>query len=125
VRREFWGYAPEERLSSEQLVREEYRGIRPAPGYPACPDHTEKATLWRLLDAEAATGIRLTESFAMYPAASVSGWYFSHPEARYFAVGPIGTDQLEDYARRKGIPVPEARRWLAPNLARDPEADAA
>jgi 5-methyltetrahydrofolate--homocysteine methyltransferase len=124
VRREFWGYAPEERLSGDQLVREEYRGIRPAPGYPACPDHTEKAALWRLLDAEAATGIRLTESFAMHPAASVSGWYFSHPEARYFAVGPIGMDQVEDYARRKGIPAAEARRWLAPNLARD-EADAA
>ncbi len=125
VRREFWGYAPEESLSSEQLVREEYRGIRPAPGYPACPEHTEKGTLWTLLDAETATGIRLTESFAMYPAASVSGWYFSHPEARYFAVGMIGADQLEDYARRKGIPVPEARRWLGPNLGRDAEADAA
>ncbi len=125
VRREFWGYAPEESLTNEQLVREEYRGIRPAPGYPACPDHTEKATLWRLLDAEAATGIRLTESFAMYPAASVSGWYFSHPEARYFAVGTIGADQLEDYARRKGIALPEARRWLAPILGRDAEADAA
>ncbi|MGQ0428651.1 MAG: methionine synthase [Gammaproteobacteria bacterium] len=125
VRREFWGYAPDERLSNEQLVREEYRGIRPAPGYPACPDHTEKATLWRLLDAEAATGIRLTESFAMYPAAAVSGWYFSHPDARYFAVGTIGADQLEDYARRKGIAPAEARRWLAPNLARDSGADAA
>jgi 5-methyltetrahydrofolate--homocysteine methyltransferase len=119
VRREHWGYAPEESLTGDQLVREEYRGIRPAPGYPACPDHTEKAALWRLLDAEAATGIRLTESFAMHPAASVSGWYFSHPEARYFAVGPIGADQLEDYARRKGIGAAEARRWLAPNLARD------
>ncbi|HEX9707081.1 MAG TPA: methionine synthase [Steroidobacteraceae bacterium] len=125
VRREFWGYAPEESLTNEQLVREEYRGIRPAPGYPACPDHTEKAALWRLLDAEAASGIRLTESFAMYPAASVSGWYFSHPDARYFAVGTIGGDQLEDYARRKGISVSEARRWLAPNLGRDAEADAA
>ncbi|HEY5558503.1 MAG TPA: methionine synthase [Steroidobacteraceae bacterium] len=125
VRREFWGYAPEERLTNEQLVREEYRGVRPAPGYPACPDHTEKDTLWRLLDAEAATGIRLTESFAMYPAASVSGWYFSHPAARYFAVGTIGNDQLEDYARRKGIPTADARRWLAPNLGRDAEADAA
>ena len=124
VRREFWGYAPEEQLTSEQLVREEYRGIRPAPGYPACPDHSEKASLWRLLGAEAATGIRLTESSAMYPAASVSGWYFSHPGARYFAVGPIGSDQLEDYARRKGLPVAEARRWLAPNLAQS-EADAA
>ncbi len=124
VRREFWGYAPEERLTAEQLVREEYRGIRPAPGYPACPDHSEKAAIWSLLDTEAATSIRLTESFAMYPAASVSGWYFSHPEARYFAVGPIGNDQLEDYARRKGIAVSEARRWLGPNLARD-AADAA
>ncbi len=124
VRREFWGYAPDERLTAEQLVREEYRGIRPAPGYPACPDHTEKATLWRLLDAEQATGIRLTESFAMYPAASVSGWYLSHPDARYFAVGTIGTDQLADYAARKAIPVPEARRWLAPLLGHDPEADA-
>ncbi len=125
VRREFWGYAPEESLTNEQLVREEYRGIRPAPGYPACPDHTEKAELWKLLDAEAATGIRLTESYAMYPAASVSGWYFSHPDARYFAVGTIGGDQLEDYARRKGISVTEARRWLSPILGRDAEADAA
>ncbi len=125
VRREFWGYAPEESLTNEQLVREEYRGIRPAPGYPACPDHTEKGTLWRLLDAEAATGIRLTESYAMYPAAAVSGWYFSHPDARYFAVGTIGNDQLADYARRKGIPEDEARRWLAPILGRDAEADAA
>ncbi len=125
VRREFWGYAPDERLTGEQLVREEYRGIRPAPGYPACPEHTEKAALWSLLDAEAAVGIRLTESYAMYPAASVSGWYFSHPEARYFAVGTIGGDQLEDYARRKGITVADARRWLAPILGRDSEADAA
>jgi 5-methyltetrahydrofolate--homocysteine methyltransferase len=124
VRREFWGYAPEESLTNEQLVREEYRGIRPAPGYPACPDHTEKGTLWRLLDAEAATGIRLTESYAMYPAAAVSGWYFSHPEARYFAVGTIGADQLEDYARRKGMALPEARRWLSPILGHDSEADA-
>ncbi len=125
VRREFWGYAPEESLTNEQLVREEYRGIRPAPGYPACPDHTEKGTLWRLLDAEAATGIKLTESYAMYPAAAVSGWYFSHPESRYFAVGTIGADQLEDYARRKGMALPEARRWLGPILGRDSEADAA
>jgi len=125
VRREFWGFAPDEQLSNEQLIREEYRGIRPAPGYPACPEHSEKATLWRLLDAEAATGIRLTESFAMYPAASVSGWYFAHPQARYFAVGTIGADQLEDYARRKGMTLPEARRWLAPILGRDADADAA
>ncbi len=119
VRREFWAYAPDEALSNEQRIREEYRGIRPAPGYPACPDHSEKATLWRLLDAEAATGIRLTESFAMHPAASVSGWYFSHPQARYFAVGTIGADQLEDYAKRKGMALPETRRWLGPNLGRD------
>ena len=125
VRREFWGYAPDERLTNQQLIREEYRGIRPAPGYPACPDHTEKATLWKLLDVEAATGIRLTESFAMYPAASVSGWYFSHPESRYFAVGTIGADQLEDYARRKGITVEDASRWLGPNLRHDPKASAA
>jgi 5-methyltetrahydrofolate--homocysteine methyltransferase len=125
VRREFWGYAPEERLSNDELIREAYRGIRPAPGYPACPDHREKETLWRLLDAERATGIRLTESCAMYPAASVSGWYFSHPASRYFAVGTIGADQLEDYARRKGISLDQARRWLAPNLARDAESDAA
>ncbi len=116
VRREHWGYAPAERLSIEQLNAEEYQGVRPAPGYPACPDHTEKATLWRLLEAEKNTGISLTESFAMYPAASVSGWYLSHPEARYFAVGPIGDDQLGDYAARKGITVEVARRWLAPNL---------
>jgi 5-methyltetrahydrofolate--homocysteine methyltransferase len=125
VRREFWGYAPEERLTNEQLVREEYRGIRPAPGYPACPDHTEKATLWQMLDAEQATGIRLTESFAMYPTASVSGWYFAHPQARYFAVGQLGPDQVADYAARKGISIPEAERWLAPNLGYDPAATAA
>jgi 5-methyltetrahydrofolate--homocysteine methyltransferase len=116
VRREFWGYAPDERFSNDQLVREEYRGIRPAPGYPACPDHTEKATLWRLLDVERGTGIRLTESFAMHPQAAVSGWYFSHPEARYFQVGRIDADQVADYARRKGISVADAERWLAPLL---------
>jgi 5-methyltetrahydrofolate--homocysteine methyltransferase len=116
VRREFWGYAPDERFSNDQLVREEYRGIRPAPGYPACPDHTEKATLWRLLDVERSTGIRLTESFAMHPQAAVSGWYFSHPEARYFQVGRIDADQVADYARRKGISVADAERWLAPLL---------
>jgi 5-methyltetrahydrofolate--homocysteine methyltransferase len=114
VRREFWGYAPEERFTGDQLVREEYRGIRPAPGYPACPDHTEKATLWHLLDVERNTGIRLTESYAMYPTAAVSGWYFSHPEARYFQVGRIDADQVADYARRKGISIGEAERWLAP-----------
>src|SRR5690606_17878795 len=102
VRREFWGYAPDERFSNEQLIAEAYRGIRPAPGYPACPDHTEKATLFRLLAAENNAGIHLTDSFAMYPASSVSGWYFAHPAARYFNVGKIGRDQAEDYAERKG-----------------------
>ena len=121
VRRELWGYAPDESLTNEQLIREEYRGIRPAPGYPACPDHTEKAKLWRLLDVERNAGIHLTESFAMYPTAAVSGWYFSHPEARYFAVGKIDRDQVEDYARRKGVPVAEVERWLAPNLGYEPQ----
>ena len=116
VRRDIWGYAADETLANEQLIAEQYRGIRPAPGYPACPDHTEKATLWRLLDVERNAGIRLTESFAMYPTAAVSGWYLAHPDARYFAVGKIDRDQVEDYARRKGVPVAEAERWLAPNL---------
>jgi 5-methyltetrahydrofolate--homocysteine methyltransferase len=116
VRRELWGYAPDEALTNEQLVQEAYQGIRPAPGYPACPDHTEKQILFDLLDAEARTGIRLTESFAMTPAAAVSGWYFWHPDARYFGVGKIGRDQVEDYARRKGMPVETVERWLAPNL---------
>jgi 5-methyltetrahydrofolate--homocysteine methyltransferase len=125
VRREFWGYAPEERFTSDDLVREKYRGIRPAPGYPACPDHTEKATLFRMLDAERNTGIQLTESFAMHPAAAVSGWYFSHPESTYFAVGKIDADQVADYARRKGMPLAEAERWLAPSIGYGPAADAA
>ena len=116
VRRELWGYAPDEALANEQLIKEEYQGIRPAPGYPACPDHTEKGILFELLDAEAQIGIRLTESFAMTPTAAVSGWYFWHPEARYFGVGKIGRDQVEDYARRKGMSLGEAERWLAPNL---------
>jgi 5-methyltetrahydrofolate--homocysteine methyltransferase len=119
ARRE-WGFDAET-LSNEELIDEKYRGIRPAPGYPACPDHTEKATLWRLLDAEKATGIKLTESFAMWPAASVSGWYFGHPEAKYFAVDRISRDQVESYAHRKGMPIPQAERWLAPNLAYDPD----
>jgi 5-methyltetrahydrofolate--homocysteine methyltransferase len=114
-----WGYGRAEHLSKEDLIEEKYRGIRPAPGYPACPDHTEKATLWQLLQVEEATGIRLTESYAMWPAASVSGWYFSHPEARYFAVDMITRDQVEDYAARKGMPVPEVERWLAANLGYD------
>jgi 5-methyltetrahydrofolate--homocysteine methyltransferase len=116
VRRELWGYASSEALDNAQIIREEYQGIRPAPGYPACPDHTEKATLFTLLDAEARAGISLTESFAMLPPASVSGYYFWRPEAHYFGVGRIGRDQLEDYARRKGWSLDEAARWLAPNL---------
>jgi 5-methyltetrahydrofolate--homocysteine methyltransferase len=115
-----WGYGRDERLSADDLIAEKYRGIRPAAGYPACPDHSEKATLWTLLDAEKASGIRLTESFAMYPAASVSGLFFSHPRARYFAVDFITRDQVESYAARKGIPITAAERWLAPHLAYDP-----
>jgi 5-methyltetrahydrofolate--homocysteine methyltransferase len=121
VRRELWGYAPEEQLDGAGLIREQYQGIRPAPGYPACPEHTEKATLWRLLDAEGNAGIRLTESFAMFPTAAVSGFYFSHPQAHYFGVGQIGRDQVASYAERKGWTLAEAERWLAPNLGYDPE----
>jgi 5-methyltetrahydrofolate--homocysteine methyltransferase len=119
--RETWGFGANEGLSSEDLIREKYRGIRPAPGYPACPDHTEKPVLWELLGVEEATGIQLTESCAMYPAASVSGLYFAHPESKYFAVGKVGRDQIEDYAARKGRPVEEIERWLAQNLAYEPE----
>jgi 5-methyltetrahydrofolate--homocysteine methyltransferase len=118
VRRE-WGYGNEERLSKEELIKEKYRGIRPAPGYPAQPDHTEKSILWQLLDVEAEAGIRLTESYAMWPAASVSGLYFSHPQAKYFAVDLITRDQVVDYAARKAMPVAEVERWLASNLAYD------
>src|SRR4051794_37635500 len=117
VRREFWGYAPDESLKNEDLIREHYQGIRPAPGYPACPDHTEKGTLFALLGAEARAGIRLTESYAMLPGAAVSGYYFWRPEAQYFGVGKIERDQVEDYARRKGMDLAAAERWLAPNLA--------
>jgi 5-methyltetrahydrofolate--homocysteine methyltransferase len=116
VRREIWGYAADESLANEALIAEDYRGIRPAPGYPACPDHTEKAALWKLLDVESRTGIRLTEHYAMLPAAAVSGWYFAHPGSRYFQVGRIDRDQVEDYARRKGWTVAEAERWLGPVL---------
>jgi 5-methyltetrahydrofolate--homocysteine methyltransferase len=121
VRREFWGYARHERLTSEQLIAEAYRGIRPAPGYPAQPDHTEKATLFALLDAEAATAIRLTESYAMWPGASVCGVYFAHPDSHYFGVGKIERDQVADYAARKGWSIAEAERWLAPVLNYDPK----
>ncbi len=124
VRREFWGYAPEERLTNEQLIKEEYRGIRPAPGYPACPDHTEKATLWRLLKPDTNARIELTESFAMYPTAAVSGWYFSHPGSRYFAVGQIALDQVQNYAARKKLSLEDAQHWLRPNLGYDADANA-
>ena len=110
----------DETLDNDALIRERYRGIRPAPGYPACPDHTEKGTLFDLLDAER-IGVHLTESYAMHPAASVSGLYFAHPDSRYFAVGKIGRDQVEDYAARKGMKVQEVERWLAPNLGYEPE----
>jgi len=125
VRREFWAYAPDEKLTNEQLIKEAYRGIRPAPGYPAQPEHTEKGTLFKLLDAQNRAGITLTESYAMWPGSSVSGLYFANPEARYFGVGKIGRDQVEDYARRKGWSVEEAERWLAPILNYDPRAAAA
>jgi 5-methyltetrahydrofolate--homocysteine methyltransferase len=120
VRRELWGYAAGETLTNEQLVGEQYRGIRPAPGYPACPDHTEKRKLWELLDVERNAGITLTDSYAMYPTAAVSGWYIGQPQSRYFAVGKIDREQVEDYARRKGMSLAEAQRWLAPNLGYDP-----
>ncbi|MGE1158773.1 methionine synthase [Pantoea agglomerans] len=119
VRKVIWGFAPNENLSNEELIRENYQGIRPAPGYPACPEHTEKAAIWRLLAVEEQTGMKLTESFAMWPSASVSGWYFSHPDSRYFAVAQIQRDQVEDYAARKGMSVMEVERWLAPNLGYD------
>lgn len=116
VRKEFWGYASDEKLDNEQLIREAYQGIRPAPGYPACPEHTEKGTLFELLDVTKQIGLELTESFAMWPGAAVSGWYFGHPDAKYFAVSKIGQDQLLDYATRKGFSQEEASMWLAPNL---------
>ncbi|WP_235544183.1 methionine synthase [Phycicoccus sp. Soil803] len=121
VRHDFWGYAPDEHLKNPDLIAEKYVGIRPAPGYPACPDHTEKALLWDLLQVEENTGMELTESMAMWPGASVSGWYFSHPQSQYFVVGRLGRDQIEDYAKRKGWTVAEAERWLAPNLGYLPE----
>src|SRR6201999_94362 len=116
VRREFWAYAPDEGLSNEEMILEKYQGIRPAPGYPAQPDHTEKKTLFELLDAESKASIKLTESYAMWPGSSVSGLYFSHPESFYFGVGKIERDQVEDYAARKGMSVAEAERWLSPVL---------
>ncbi len=120
VRREFWGYVRDETLSNEDLIKERYTGIRPAPGYPACPDHSEKATLFRLLEAQGQAGVSLTEHFAMSPAASVSGWYFSHPQAKYFATGKIDKDQVQSLAQRKGVAVTEIERWLQPVLNYDP-----
>jgi 5-methyltetrahydrofolate--homocysteine methyltransferase len=117
--RKEWGYGRGESLTPAELIAEKYRGIRPAAGYPACPDHTEKGVLWELYDVEKATGMRLTESFAMWPGSSVSGLYFAHPEARYFTLGKIDRDQVEDYALRKGMPIREVERWLGPNLGYD------
>jgi 5-methyltetrahydrofolate--homocysteine methyltransferase len=123
--RDEWGYGHSENLTADGLIREQYRGIRPAPGYPACPDHTEKQTLWDLLHVEETAGIKLTESFAMWPGASVSGFYFAHPESKYFAVGKLGRDQILDYQARKGLPLSEIERWLGPYLNYDPESTAA
>jgi len=120
VRTEFWAYSPDEELTNEELIAEKYRGIRPAPGYPACPDHTEKWTLLGLLESERRCGVRLTDGCAMQPASSVSGWFFSHPDSHYFGVGRIERDQVEDYATRKGWTLEEAEHWLAANLAYDP-----
>ena len=117
IRKDEWGYAASEKLDNQSLIDEKYQGIRPAPGYPACPDHLEKQTLWKLLEVEEKIGVKLTESLAMWPAASVSGYYFANPEAKYFGVGKIKQDQLEDYAKRKGIDISEAEKWLMPNLS--------
>jgi len=116
IRTEDWGYDPEERLSNEDLIKESYKGIRPAPGYPACPDHLEKLSIWEVLKVEENIGVKLTESLAMWPAASVSGYYFAHPEARYFGVGKIKGDQVKDFAERKGISFEMAEKWLSPNI---------
>jgi len=120
VRQDLWGYGESNNLSKNDLISEKYLGIRPAPGYPACPDHTQKATLFKLLDPNQQTEVKLTESFAMLPGASVSGWYMGHPEAKYFGLGLIGKDQIQDYAKRRSISVDEAEQWLAPNLAYTP-----
>ena len=117
VRTEFWAHASGEDLTNAELIKERYKGIRPAPGYPACPDHTEKTELFCLLDAQNAAGIELTESMAMVPTAAVSGYYFANPDSHYFGVAKIGRDQVEDYAKRRGVSVEQAERWLAPNLA--------
>ncbi|HAC57099.1 MAG TPA: methionine synthase, partial [Rhodobiaceae bacterium] len=129
VRKEFWAYASDEKLSNQDLIEEKYQGIRPAPGYPAQPDHTEKATLFKLLDAEEKIGVKLTESYAMWPGASVSGMYFSHPQSEYFGVGKIERDQVVEYAKRKGMELRVMERWLAPILnytpGQEPEEEAA
>jgi 5-methyltetrahydrofolate--homocysteine methyltransferase len=122
VRQDYWGYAAEEQFSNDELIKEAYAGIRPAPGYPAQPEHSEKGTLFKLLDATDKIGVRLTESYAMWPGSSVSGFYYAHPESRYFGVGKIERDQVEDYARRKDWTVAEAERWLAPLLNYNPRA---
>ncbi|MDO7576747.1 MAG: methionine synthase, partial [Flavobacteriaceae bacterium] len=116
VRKEYWGYATDEKLSNEELINETYKGIRPAPGYPACPDHLEKKTLWDLLKVEEEIGVTLTESLAMWPASAVSGYYFAHPKAKYFGLGKIKEDQLVSYSQRRKISLDEARKWLNPNL---------
>ena len=116
VRKEYWGYDSEENLSNSELIAEKYKGIRPAPGYPACPDHLEKNVIWDILDVEKNIGMKLTESLAMWPASSVSGYYFSHPEAKYFGLGKIDNDQLEDYAKRRNISTELAKKWLNPIL---------
>ncbi|MCK8095265.1 methionine synthase [Pseudoalteromonas sp. 1CM17D] len=121
VRKEYWGYAADENLSNDELIRENYQGIRPAPGYPACPEHTEKKKIWQLLDTEKRIGMQLTSSYAMWPGAAVSGWYFSHPEAKYYAVAAVQKDQVEDYAKRTNMTLEEAERWLSPNLGYEPE----
>ncbi|MFK3873819.1 methionine synthase [Pseudoalteromonas rhizosphaerae] len=121
VRKEYWGFAPDENLANEDLIRENYQGIRPAPGYPACPEHTEKKKIWQLLDTEKRIGMQLTSSYAMWPGAAVSGWYFSHPEAKYYAVAAVQKDQVEDYAKRTNMTLEEAERWLSPNLGYEPE----
>ncbi|KPH90587.1 hypothetical protein AMS57_10465 [Pseudoalteromonas undina] len=121
VRKEYWGYAPDENLENDELIRENYQGIRPAPGYPACPEHTEKKKIWQLLDTEKRIGMQLTSSYAMWPGAAVSGWYFSHPQAKYYAVAAVQKDQVEDYAKRTSMTLAEAERWLSPNLGYDPE----
>jgi 5-methyltetrahydrofolate--homocysteine methyltransferase len=117
IRKDYWGYSKEEVFDNTELIKEKYRGIRPAPGYPACPDHTEKETIFKLLNATELTGVSLTESLAMLPTASVSGWYFSHPEAKYFGLGKIKIDQVNNLAKRKGVSEEKMARWLSPNIS--------